>query len=212
MAEPFFEQLAAHGRPRQLPARSIVYLEGDHGRDVVLVRRGDLKVAKTIDGREVVLDVVGPGDFVGEVAALDDRPRSATVSVLTAAEIVVVPFSAFLDVLERHPGVALAIARRIAARLRHASRRQTEYGSLDAAGRVCARLVELMPRYGRRDGCSVVIRAPLSQGEIAAWAGLSREAVVKALRGLRAAGWITTSPRTITVLDVAAVTSRATGS
>ena len=89
------------------------------------------------------------------------------------------------------------------------SRRQVEYGALDAIGRVCRRLVELMNRYGEPTGSAMLIRGPLTQGDIAAWAGLSREAVVKALSGLRTLGWVTTTPRSITVVNVDAVTSRA---
>ena len=88
-------------------------------------------------------------------------------------------------------------------------RRQVEYGALDAVGRVCRRLVELMDRYGEPSAVGVAISGPLTQGEIAAWAGLSREAVVKALAGLHALGWVTTTPRSITVVDVDAVTFRA---
>ena len=107
------------------------------------------------------------------------------------------------------PSVALALLRDVVGRLRDASQRQVEYGALDGTGRVCRRLVELMARFGHPVGTAVVISAPLTQGDIAAWAGLSREAVVKALQSLRRTGAITTSARSITVVDVAAVHARA---
>ena len=97
----------------------------------------------------------------------------------------------------------------MAGRLRDASRRQVEYGALDAVGRVCRRLVELMDRYGEPTGAGVRIGGPLTQGDIAAWAGLSREAVVKALHGCgRSGGWRRRHARSPS-LDVDAVTSRA---
>jgi CRP/FNR family cyclic AMP-dependent transcriptional regulator len=99
--------------------------------------------------------------------------------------------------------------RSVASRLRDASQRQAEYGARDAVGRVCRRLVEMMDRHGRAEGGGVMIDAPLSQTDIAAWAGLSREAVVKALHALQVLGRVTTGARTITVLDVEAVMSRA---
>jgi CRP-like cAMP-binding protein len=67
----------------------------------------------------------------------------------------------------------------------------------------------MVDRYGQRNGNEVVIATPLSQHEIAAWAGLSREATVKALHALRALGWITTTPRAISVRDVESVRQRA---
>ena len=76
---------------------------------------------------------------------------------------------------------------------------------------MCRRLVELLDRYGvaADGGGRVEISAPLTQSDIAAWAGLSREAVVRALHGLRTLGWVATTSRGITVLDVDAVTARA---
>jgi CRP-like cAMP-binding protein len=94
-------------------------------------------------------------------------------------------------------------------RLRRASLRQVESGALDAVGRVCARLVELMARFGRPvDDGAVTIDGPLTQTDIAAWAGLSREAVVRALHQLRTVGWVATGSRRITVVDVDAVVAR----
>jgi CRP/FNR family cyclic AMP-dependent transcriptional regulator len=202
-------ELIALGRRRSHPAQSILFFEGDEARDVLVVRAGHLKVSITIDGREVVLDVLGGGDILGEVSAIDGERRSATLTALTTAEVVAIPVDAFMTYLAEHPAAATVLMQCVAGRLRDASRRQVEYGALDAAGRVCRRLVELMARYGEPAGAGVRIGGPLTQSDIAAWAGLSREAVVKALHGLRRIGWVATSPRSITVLDVDAVTARA---
>ena len=115
----------------------------------------------------------------------------------------------FMTFLDEHPHAGLQLMRLIASRLRNASRRQVEYGALDGIGRVCRRLVELMERYGSPVERGVVIATPLTQSEIAAWAGLSREAVVKSLHALRSLGWVSTEGRSIHVLDVHAVTARA---
>ncbi|MET0145139.1 MAG: Crp/Fnr family transcriptional regulator [Ilumatobacteraceae bacterium] len=207
------ERLVQLGRRRTHPPQSILFFEGDVPHDVILVRRGDLKVSTVVDGREVVLDVLGPGAIVGEVSAVDGRTRSATVTALTTTEIVAIPAATFMDFLGQHPVIALTLLRCMATRIRDASRRQVEYGALDAVGRVCRRLVELMDRYGHpvpgEATSAVRIDAPLTQGDIAAWAGLSREAVVKALHALRRLGWVATSSRAITVLDVDAVVARA---
>jgi CRP-like cAMP-binding protein len=202
-------QLLDLGRIRRYPAQSILFYECDPSHEVLVVRSGEIKVAITIGVREVLLDVIGSGDVVGELSALDEGPRSATATALTASEVIAIPTDAFVAFLTDHPVVALGLMRAIVGRLRDASRRQVEYGALDAIGRVCRRLIEMMERYGVADGEGVVIAGPLSQSDIAAWAGLSREAVVKALHALRALGWLTTSNRSITVLDVDAVTTRA---
>jgi len=197
------------GRSRTYPPQATILYEGDEPHTVVVVCRGDLKVSALVGGREVVLDVLCGGDVLGEVAVLDARPRSASAVALTTADVVLVPAAAFMTFLAERPNATLLLLQCLARRLPDASRRQVEYGALDAVGRVCRRLVELMERYGEPTAAGVVVSAPLTQADIAAWAGLSREAVVKALQGLRRLGWITTATGSITVLDRAAVSSRA---
>jgi CRP-like cAMP-binding protein len=173
------------------------------------VRSGEIKVSITVEGHEVLLDVLGTGDVLGELSAIDGGARSATATALSAAEVVAIPAIAFMGFLTEHPVVALDLMRSVSGRLRDASRRQVEYGALDAVGRVCRRLVEMVDRYGVPAGAGVLIDAPLCQAEIAGWAGLSREAVVKALHALRALGWVSTTSRCITVHDPDAVSTRA---
>jgi len=202
-------ELLALGRVRRYPAHSILFFEGDDGHDVLIVRTGNVKVSVTLDARQVVLDVLGAGDILGELSAIDGGPRSATATALTDVDVTTITHRVFGSYVDAHATVAVCLMRSVAARLRDASRRQVEYGALDAVGRVCCRLVEMMDRYGRADGDRVVIDAPLSQTDIAAWAGLSREAVVKALHVLRVLGWVTTGARTLTITNVDAVTNRA---
>lgn len=203
------QDLLARGRTRKYRAQSILFFEGDDAHDVMVVQAGEIKVSVSIDGREVLLDVLGPGDVLGELSAIDGGPRSATATSLGAAEVVTIPAERFMEFLSDRPLVTLDLMRAVAGRLRDTSRRQVEFGALDGLGRVCRRLVELMDRYGEPAPTGLRIAGPLSQSEIAAWAGLSREAVVKALHALRALGWVATAAKSITVLDVDAVTARA---
>jgi CRP-like cAMP-binding protein len=85
-----------------------------------------------------------------------------------------------------------------------------EFGTGDALGRVCARLIEIAERQGEAaDRGTVVVRSPISQTDLAAWTGLSREAVVKALRALRRLGWIEGQGRTITISEPGQLRHRA---
>ena len=187
-----------------------LFFEGDRAHDVLLLCSGQVKVTRvSSDGREVVLDVVGPGDILGELSAIDGDVRSATATTLTATRVATLSIAEFNAFLERHPGAATALLRAIAGRLRGASRRQLEFGTMDALGRVCTRLVEMMDRYGVAEGESVLVTAPISQQELADWSGLSREAVVKALHVVRALGWATTRRGGFLVLDAAAIRDRA---
>jgi CRP/FNR family cyclic AMP-dependent transcriptional regulator len=208
LADDDVTALFALGRERRFRARSVLFFEGDDAHDVFVVLTG-VKVALTsADGREVVLDVVGAGDILGELSAIDGGPRSATATALGEATSLVVPLHGFNQFVAARSAVAVTLLRLVAARLRDSSRRQFEFGAVDALGRVCGRLVEMLARYGEGDGDRVV-RSPFSQQDLAGWAGLSREAVVKALQAMRALGWITMEGRAIRVLDEDAVRARA---
>jgi CRP-like cAMP-binding protein len=201
--------LLVAGIPRRYPANTMLFVEGDDPSAVHVIRSGLVKVSATIVDRDVVLDVLGGGDLVGELSVIDERPRSATAITMVPTDLVAVPAAAFRRFLVEHPACADALLRSLAGRVRDASRRQAEYGALDAVGRVCRRLVEMMERFGDGVGDEVVIGGPLTQVDIAAWAGLSREAVVKALHAMRRLGWVRTDVRSIAVLDAAAVRARA---
>ena len=100
----------------------------------------------------------------------------------------------------------------IASRLRESDRRQLEFGTGDAIGRVCARLVEMAARYGQlSEGGLTEVESPLSQSDLASWSGLSREAIVKAMRALRTLGWIENDGRSITILKLDKLRERAEG-
>ena len=202
--------LAALGRSRTFPAKSVLFFQGDDAHEVVIVRSGQVKVSAVgLDGREVVLDVLGAEEILGELSAIDGEPRSATATALTPTSATVIEIDRFRAFVSERPAVAVELLRAVTERLRGASRRQVEFGTVDGLGRVCARLVDLMARYGRPDRVGIAITAPLSQQEIGSWSGLSREAVVKALHALRCLGWIETGGRTIKVTDPAAVRARA---
>lgn len=209
-----FGQLRRLGTQRTLPAGATLFVEGDEPYDLMLIESGDVKLTTTaLNGSETLLDVLGAGEVLGELSAIDGEPRSATAVALTAVELVSIPVGRFLDFLQAHPasmGALLAVTIR---RLRMANRRQLEYSTADALGRVCARLDELADRYGRADDgdaptAGVCIDLPITQTELAQWCGLSREAVVKALRKLRNLGWITTTDGVVTVEDRRALRQR----
>jgi CRP/FNR family transcriptional regulator, cyclic AMP receptor protein len=170
------------------------------------VRAGQAKVTVLDrDGHEAILGFRGPGELLGELSAVDDSPRSATVTALEPMIALGIPGSAFRDLLERRPGIAHALLRVLAARLREADRQRLEYAAYDVPGRLARRLVELAERFGNQTGDGVEITLALSQGELAGWSSCSREAASKALATLRGLGWIDTRRRHILVRDLEAL-------
>ncbi len=205
-------ELIRLGSRRRYPAGSTLFVEGDSAHEVLVLLDGSVKVSVgSVEGREVILDVFEPGSLLGELSVIDGKPRSATVSALSPVEVVTVAAGAFNEFLDRNPRVLRRLLGEIIERLRTRVRHQLEFGAGDALGRVCARLAEIAERHGEpAGGGAVVVHSPVSQTDLASWAGLSREAVVKTLRSLRQLGWIESEGRTIAIRDLEAVRRRAT--
>ena len=214
MAGAFLEELSVTeaddlrsvGRARHYGAGVTLFHQGDDPGPVVVLLTGRAKVASLNSaGREVIVAVRGPGDLLGELSAIDDEPRSATVTTLEAVEALLISGSAFAAFLERRPRAALVMLRVIAVRLRYADAQQADFATHDVVGRVAHRLVELAERFGTGSGDRIEIELPLSQEELAGWTGASREAVSKALQLLRSLRVVETGRRHVTVIDLEAL-------
>src|SRR5262249_19255847 len=97
--------------PSKVSAGSVVVREGEPGDSLFLIASGKLRVATKADkGEEIVLAELGPGDFFGEVALLPRRPRTATVTALTDAELLRVDQAALAQLRQRHPNIDASLA------------------------------------------------------------------------------------------------------
>jgi CRP/FNR family cyclic AMP-dependent transcriptional regulator len=190
------------------PHVTLVHQDDEAGPVVVLLD-GRAKVAVTEGGREAIFGVAGPGELIGELAAIEGSPRSTTVTTLEPVDALVIPRSDFLGVLNRRPRIALAILRVVARRLRYADAQRAQFATLDVAGRLAQRLLELSERFGHEQEGAIEIRLPFSQEELANWVGASREAVSKAFQLLRTLGIVETGRRRVTVLDLEALRRQA---
>jgi CRP-like cAMP-binding protein len=186
-----------------------LFRQGDAGDDVFILVSGRVKICARRAGREVILAVLDAGALLGELSAVDGGARSATVVALDDVEVDVTSCGEFNELLDEFPRVAAELLRLVSVRLRDTSLRQLEFGTMDTLGRLCASLTELAIRYGHESGDTTEISAPFHQGELAAWSGMSREAVVKGFRQLRALGWLTIEGRTLILHDPAAIGRRA---
>ena len=196
------EKFARLGRRRVFRAGAPLLLEGDIGMSVLVLLSGRVKISATSDhGPGVLLAVRGPGDVIGELAAIDGAAHSATGVALEPVEAQVIPAAEFRSFLANEPGAALALLRVVTARIRDTDRIRLAYGAQDTLGRVAARLSELAETAGEVDGAGIRITVPLTQAELAQWVGGSRESVARALASLRRRGLIATARRQITVLD-----------
>jgi CRP-like cAMP-binding protein len=211
MGDELLDELWDRGRSVRFAAGERLLHEGESGDRIAVILSGRAKVSCTLaDGRERVLDFRGPGELVGELSAIDERPRSSSVTAIEPLEALVVAASDFRSALESKPGAGLAMLRVLSRRFRDADRKRIEFGASDTVGRAAARIVELAERYGEWADDGIAIALPISQEELAGWAAASRAGMAAALRTLRELGWIETDRRRITVRDLEALRARAT--
>jgi CRP-like cAMP-binding protein len=194
--------LRARGIERRFRRGATMLREGEEPTRVLVLTEGRTKaVTFTDEGKEVVLGFMGPGSLLGEVATIQQRPRSATVVAIEPCTAIALAAADFWALLEEHPRVWVVVHSVVIGRLRLADLQRKEFAGSNTLGRVSRRLVELTDEHGRESGDGVTITLPLSQEELAGWTGASREAVAKALRTLRDLGWIETGRRSIQVRD-----------
>jgi CRP-like cAMP-binding protein len=202
--------LEALGIRRTFPRGAVLMFEHEPAERVMIILAGHVKISRLgDDGRELVLSLRDPGDLVGELGSIDGQPRIATATALADAQALVIPAQAFRSHLERTPRVAVVLLEIMAHRFRETTVRRSQFTESDTMGRVAARILELADRYGEPADGGISVAMPLSQEELAAWAGASRAGVAHALQSMRELGWIRTKRHLLEVLDPQALRSRA---
>ncbi|WP_330332622.1 Crp/Fnr family transcriptional regulator [Streptomyces sp. NBC_00536] len=202
------ERLLALGARARYPADRVLMRESEPTTFVVILLDGVVKAtARTHDHRDALLAVRMGGDLVGEFAAVDGRPRSATVTTCGSAVARVVTREDFLDCMRRDPRIAHAVNESIVAKLRVANSHRIDFAGCDAATRLARVVHQIAMAYGEPAGAGVVIRWPITQPELATLSGASEPTVHKALRRLRETGVVSTGYRAIRVEDLARLNS-----
>jgi CRP/FNR family transcriptional regulator, cyclic AMP receptor protein len=188
--------------PRAFALGQALMHAGQVPREVLVLMAGRVKVsATTPGGHAVLLAIRGPGDLVGDLAALDDEPRSASVVALEPVKALAIGHDRFHALLAERPEVSTALLRDLSGRLREADAKRLQLAAYTTTGRVAFCLLELCERFGQGGEGAIDIALPLSQEELASWAGASLESVGRALQTMRRLGWIETRRRAIRVLD-----------
>jgi len=203
------EALVHQVRRKAVPKAQSILHAGAAGDDVVLVLAGRVKLlAYGTEGREVVLAIRGPGELIGEMAALGGQRRTATAIAVDDVEAGYLGADELRAFLLDHPGAALVLIRTLVRRLAEADRDRIDLATQDSFGRVAKRLLELAIDHGAPADHGTRIELSLSQDELASWTGVTRETVSRVLRLMRGLGWVATDHRSITVLDPAALRER----
>src|SRR6478752_5573113 len=192
-------------RERSYPKGSVILFQDDPGDSLFVLRSGRVKVVLIgEDGREVILGVLEPGAHFGELALIDDQPRSAHVIAMEDAQLLVLRREDFKRRVEANPTVAWALLSELSRRLRRADVKIGGLVLLDVPGRIARLLLDLADESG-----SEQIEKPLTHQTIAQMIGASRETVSRAMKEFQDANWVTVERRRITLADRPALEQRA---
>jgi CRP-like cAMP-binding protein len=179
------QAIVAAGSERRLVRGDLLFREGDAADAlyVVLTGRVAIAIANPIDHRETVVSLMEPGDLFGEMAMLDDGPRSAMARALETSTVLAIPFEPVVAAFQSDPRMLWGVTRLLAHRLRAMDEALADSVFLDVTGRTAKRLLELS------EGADEFV-LPVTQEELAGMVGASRERVNKAIASFIRLGWI----------------------
>lgn len=197
------EQLAGAMRRRSYRRGEVVFHHGDSGNTLHLVCSGHLKVVLPSEsGDEAVLKIVGPGEIFGEMALLDGSPRSATVVALEVVETATLSRADFRALLRRSPEAVDGLMAALARMIRGLNDEVGNLMFLDHPGRLARKLLELAEAHGQQaSGQTITIELPLTQDDLAAMIGTSRQTVNKLLGVYESQRAVVRGGRSIAILD-----------
>jgi CRP/FNR family transcriptional regulator, cyclic AMP receptor protein len=179
-----------------------VMAAGDATDSLYIVLSGRLKVMMSdAEGKEVILAILGPGEYFGEMGLIDDEPRSASVVALEACELLGITKRDFKKALADNFEMTMAVMRGLVRRLREADRKIGSLALLDVYGRVARLLLDMAETI---DGEKIVTKR-LPKQDIAKMIGASREMVSRVMKDLQLGGYIEVRGSNIVVRDTIAL-------
>jgi CRP-like cAMP-binding protein len=174
------EAVAAVAREARVRARDYVFLEGDPARWFCLVKTGHVKILRHArGGRDVVLELLGPGEMFGGVAVIERRPYPASAQATEPSVVVKIPQEAIVALTERQPTIIREIALMIGRRLRGAHDSMKALAVDPVEARLAAALVRLAEREGTPSGEGVVLPFPLTRQSLADMTGTTVETTIR---------------------------------
>ncbi len=189
-------QVSKHAVTRAFPKQVIIINEGDQTDSLYVILKGKVKVFLSDEqGKEVVLNTQGPGEYFGELALLDDAERSASVMTLEPSSFMMISKQSFQDLLAAHPSIAYSVIQGLTQRVRTLTDNVKSLALMDVYGRVAKTLLNMATTQDDR----MVIEDKLTQQDIANRVGASREMVSRILKDLAIGGYISFEKKHIVI-------------
>ena len=194
--DPMVRELAARGQLRSFPKNAVIINEGDRGESLFVILSGRVKVyVSDDDGREMILDHHGPGDYVGEMS-LDGKPRSASVMTLEPTSCSVITREDLRAAIADNPDIAMGLISTLIERARIATDNVKNLALMDVYGRVARLLLQIAKDDGQG---KLVVPERMTQQDIADRVGASRDMISRIFKDLTIGGYVTVDNRIITI-------------
>jgi CRP-like cAMP-binding protein len=197
------ERLAEHAVERRYKKHQTVFLEGDIGDSVFVVVQGLVKIFVTSDqGEEMVLVTLRPPDTFGELPLIDGGPRSATAQTLEETRLLMLSRTHLLSVMQESPSFADGLLRALGSVVRRLTEQTADLVFLDLHGRVAKLLLALAEKEGASSEEGVVLDLQMTQTDLAAMVGGSRQSVNQILHQFAKRGYLELEGRRVILRDV----------
>jgi CRP/FNR family transcriptional regulator, cyclic AMP receptor protein len=181
-------------------AGTVIFMRGDPGDSLCGIVTGRVRISTSrAAGKEVFLNLLGPGETFGEIALLDGKPRTATATAVMRTELTVIRRDPFLTLLRAEPQLAAHLIQLLCQRVRWTAELTEDSALLSVPARIAKRLISLARLQGQDTPGGVRVR--LSQEELAQFLGVSRQIVNQHLQAWKAKGWIDSGRGNVTLCN-----------
>ncbi len=200
------DALLAYTRVERSRAGREIFSKGSPGDSMMAVLKGRVKISSlSPEGKEIVLNIISPGEIFGEIALLDGKERTADATAMDDCELLVLSRRDFLPFLERHADICLLLLSVLCERLRRTSEQLEDVTFRHLQSRLAKTLLRLGRSAGAPKGRALRIDLKLSQRDLANIVGATRESINKHLQLLQRSGVIGRDRGAIVIKDVAAL-------
>ena len=202
---PIIERIGSYMKIRKIPRGTTIFTKGDPGTGLIGVLSGSVKISvASADGRDIVFNIIQPGEIFGEIALLDGHPRTADATAMSDCELMVIERRDFIQFLRSQPDMTLKFIEILCARLRRTSEQVQDLTFLNLPTRLAKTLLQLT---SQTEGSAPRRKVAITQREISQIIGRSRESTNKQLRVWAKRGWIALDRGGVTVLAAEQLTA-----
>jgi CRP-like cAMP-binding protein len=196
------EQINRSFREQGYSAEEIICFAGDPAEQLFVVADGRVKLMRhSLSGRNVLLDMLTPGEFFGSLSTLGDESYPDTAEAQTQTCVLAIHANDFRRILERHPETALKVVDIMADRLRTAHERVRQLSALSAEGRIANLLLMLSKKFGKSSDVGLLIQSPLRRDDLAAMTGTTTETASRVMSQFQKDGLIRTGRKWVSIVD-----------